>query len=272
MKRIWLSCLVVLLALLLLLQGAAQSAELVVYDTAGVLDADVIADLTRLNGETREKANVSLRVITKHFLGGDQPLAYAQDQLRGYQDSEEVLLLVMVIGEERYAVAMGEKAQEILGAEAVDTLLANSFRQPFLNRDYSRALADFSIRVARQLQSATGSRISTEGLFMAYVNQTPGPVRTPAPTPVNSSTLVENLLDSFFSKPDTNKSNAKLYEAQAKAAKQEDRGGLSFFQIALIGFVLYKIFGGRKDGRKGCGPLGWIFGTWGVSKFFGWRR
>lgn len=268
MKRTLVSCLAVLL-LVVLVQTPAQGADAVVHDTAGVLDAGVIADVTRLSGETQAKANVSLRIITKHFLGGAEPLAYAQDQLKGYPDSEQVLLLVMVIGEERYAAAIGEKARDVLGAEAVDSLLANSFRQPFLQRDYSRALADFAVRAAGQLQSVTGSRIGTDGLFTGYVDKAVRPAPT---TSLVSPTWVEDLLNSAFREPDTNKSNAERYETQAKAAKEEDRGGLSLFQIALIGFVLYKIFGRRKDGRRGCGPLGWIFGTWGASKFFGWRR
>lgn len=268
MKKTWLSCLIALLALALLLQGSAQGADTVVLDTAGVLDANVITDLTRLSGEIRNKTDVSLRVITKHFLGGAEPLTYAQEQLRGYQDSEKVLLLVMVIGEERYAVAMGEKARDVLSAEAVENILATAFRQPFLKRDYSRALADFSVRAAGQLQSASGSRISTDGLFAAYTSQAPSPVGTP----VISTNWTQDLIESIFSEPAANKNNAERYAAQAKAAKEEDRGGLSLFQVALIGFVLYKIFGKRRDGRRGCGPLGWIFGTWGVSKFFGWRR
>ena len=61
-------------------------------------------------------------------------------------------------------------------------------------------------------------------------------------------------------------------ERARQQAEREDRG-LSWGSIIVIGLVLSMVFG-KKDTRRGCGcgPLGWIFGVFGLSKFFGWRK
>ena len=87
-------------------------------------------------------------------------------------------------------------------------------------------------------------------------------------------TEVKGTSDGFFREREHEIDRAyRYYEEDTRVAKKADNN-LSLWQIALIGFVLYKIFGrdSRTGKKRGCGPLGWIFGTWGFSKFFGWRK
>lgn len=253
-----------LLALLLaafLLAGifSAQAASaLVVSDAANVLDPSLIEGIVDLNRQTEDKLDLSLKVITKHFLGGAQAASFARESLESYPDPDQIILLVMVIGEERYAVSLGREAQALISQDTVDNLLASAFRAPFLDRDYSGALAAFMAQLAGQLQRASGQTLRTKSLYSSAA-------LSPAVTP--------NPIEGFFRQPAQSLDNAQRYQAETEEAQRGDKG-LSLWQIALIGFILFRLFGrDRRTGRKrGCGPLGWIFGTWGVSKFFGWRK
>lgn len=255
-KKFW----IFLLAAFLLAGTAwAQSApSLVVSDTANVLDASLIEGITNINRQAERELNISYRVITKHFLGGAQATSYARETRESYPNADQVILLVMVIGEERYAASLGSAAQALISQDAVDNLLASAFRLPFLNRDYSGALAAFTSQLAGQMQNSSGKAIDTSGLYA-------GTALTP--------TAAVDPLDGFFREPAQSMDHARRYQEETEEAQRGDRG-LSIWQIALIGFVLYRIFGrNRRTGlKRGCGPLGWIFGTWGVSKFFGWRK
>jgi|LSQX01.2.fsa_nt_gb uncharacterized membrane protein YgcG len=245
----------------LLLAGTAWAQPTispVVSDTANVLDASLIEGIADINRQTERELAISYRVITKHFLGGAQAISYARETRESYANPDQIILLVMVIGEERYAVSIGSAAQALISQDAMDSLLASAFRLLFLNRDYSGALAAFTAQLAGQMQNASGKVIDASMLYA-------GAALVPSPS--------ADPLDGFFREPAQSMDHARRYQEETEEAQRGDRG-LSIWQIALIGFVLFKIFGrNRRTGQKrGCGPLGWIFGTWGISKFFGWRK
>lgn len=249
-----------LLAALLLAAPFAALAEddPAVSDTAGVLDDALAADIQSLDRQISSHLNLRLRVITKHFLGGAQASAFAEEARQSSGDPDNTILLVMVIGEERYAASIGESARKAISPDTMNNLLASAFRQPFLNRDYNGALSALTAQVAGQLQKASPEAFDT-GAFKPEATKAPAFTRSP--------------LDGFFREPDRDLDNARRYQEEVEDV-QEGRGGLSMWQIALIGFILFKLFGGnRRTGKKsGCGPLGWILGAWGISKFFGFRK
>ena len=255
--------LILLLALLLVAAPALAASSSVVNDAAGVLDPGLISGIQKLNEETQRKLDIRLQVITRHFLGGAQAASFAEETRQNQSESpENTILLVMVIGEERYAISMGEVPQALLGLDAVNNLLASTFRAPYLNRDYDGALRALISGLVVRMESASGQRLSSKELF----DSTPSD-----PSMVPDPTRAPNPLDSFFREWERSSDNAKQYEQNTR---DRGRSRLSLWQIALIGFILFKLFGrDRTTGRKrGCGPLGWIFGTWGISKFFGWRK
>lgn len=230
----------------------------VVNDSAGILDGTSVERVASLDRQLQEALDVRLRVITKHFLGGAQAAAYAQEAREGYPEADKLILLAMIVGEERYAVSIGQSAQALISQDTASNILASAFRQPYLNRDYDLALDGFLRQLTSQLENASGKTIGG-----AAANE--DVIRLPSTT--------SDPLDGFFRERERAIDNARRYEEESQDA-QKGRSGLSLWQIALIGFVLYKIFGKNpRSGRKrGCGPLGWIFGTWGLSKFFGFRK
>lgn len=248
--------LTLLLAVFLAVAPALASDLPAVSDTAGVLDPGLISGIQALSRETQRALDIRLRVITRDFLGGAQAPAFAEETRLISDDPEQTILLVMVIGEERYALSMGSVPQALLGQDAVNNLLASTFRGPYLNRDYDSALKSMMGGLVARMQNASGKRLDSSGLF---TSAQPEPTQAIDP------------MDSFFRQRERSADNARRYEEDAQDA---GRSRLSLWQIALIGFILYKLFGkNRTTGKKrGCGPLGWIFGTWGVSKFFGWRK
>ncbi len=249
-----------LVAALLLAGAVAALAEdqLVVHDTAGVLDSAITQRVIELNEETKSSLGIQLRVITKHFLGGSQAAAYANEARMAYEDADDIILLVMVIGEERYAISIGPEAALLISQESASNILASAFRQPFLNRDYQGALDAFLSQLAGQMQISSGKAFDRVD---------------PASSVIKLPTITKDPLDGFFRERELDIDKARRYEEDIRDAK-DGRNRLSMWQIILIGFILYKIFGrNRHTGKKrGCGPLGWIFGTWGLSKFFGFRK
>ncbi len=246
----------------------SQAQAAAVDDQAAVIDVNLAGEITELSKLTEDNLGIGLRVLTKHFLGGADVGAFTEKALSGMSGNENLVLLTVIIGEESYHAALGSRAQEMLGREKVENLLTAHFRQPFIrDRAYDRALASFFLALSEQIQSAAGKKLPANKLLLDYAEKTA--VR-PAVTSAPASPV--SWLEGILSDAENSVRNADRYVQETRQAEEGSGKGMSWFQIALIGFVLYKIFGRKKDGRKGCGPFSWILGTWGVSKFFGWRK
>jgi|LSQX01.2.fsa_nt_gb hypothetical protein len=252
--------------------GASSTAfNKAVDDLAEVLHPDLVKEISDFSGLLKQTYNMPVYIITKDFLGGKDVYAFARDTLANQAASgrPEVLVLALIIGEERYAAAMAESQQDALSLDKVEGILNDTFRTPYLkDRDYNRALAAFLLELADTLEARTGRSLPPQNLLRGFAGLTPVslPSATAKPNPGTS------WLDSIFEDSQRAEETATRYEEDAQAARENKGKGISLFQIALIGFILYKIFGKKRNGRKGCGPLGWIFGTWGLSRFFGWRK
>lgn len=249
--------LVWLLAVLLLLQAAAwaQDQAHAIQDSAGVLSAATLSEAEKLTEQLRQASGVSLQVSFRHFLGGADVQAAAEQALKELADPDNSLLLLAVVGEDSYALAAGRQAALKLSRDSRDNLLSTHFRLPFLARDYDRALAAYLQGAAAQLTRGQAGSIRVDEYF-------PGLGTTKRP----DSEVYRSL----------NITGGQEATEQPGAWRQRDQErdrGMSIFSIIAIGLVLSAIFG-KKDKRRGCGcgPLGWIFGVFGVSKLFGWRK
>ena len=245
----------------------SQAQAAAVDDQAAVIDVNLAGEITELSKLTEDSLGIGLRVLTKHFLGGADVGAYAEKTLSGMPGMRTWCCWTVIIGEKASA-ALGSRAQELLGREKVENLLTAHFRQPFIrDRAYDRALASFFLALSEQIQSAAGKKLPANKLLLDYAEKTA--VR-PAVTSAPASPV--SWLEGILSDAENSVRNADRYVQETRQAEEGSGKGMSWFQIALIGFILYKVFGRKKDGRKGCGPFSWILGTWGVSKFFGWRK
>ena len=245
-----------------------------VDDLAGVFSTEFVSDLSRYAQLMQEKLGIPFSVITRHFLGGKNIQTYANQTLESLPESGKAILLVLIIGEESYAVAIGEETRPFLSLEKAEAILNDHFRVPYLNdRAYEKAAAAFALKAGSYLEGRKDVRMNAASLLSRYAQGAAGEIILPTIQPNNS----EDFFGSIFENVITSREDARRYDKDARDAGDDSEKGLSLFQIALIGFVLYKILGrgnrkNNKNRRNGCGPLGWIFGAWGISKFFGWRR
>ena len=263
-KRLTCFLLIVSLALALPFLANAFQAD----DLAEVLPAGFVQEVDSFSQLTSTQLNMPIKLITRHFLGGRDIQAYARQQLEALNNAN-ALVLLLVIGEEDYAVALGEDLKADISPEKAEALLTTHFREAFLkDRDYARATASFLLEIAAFKASRLGMHLDSGQLLKAYAGRPAG--QTPAaafPTPGSS------WLDGIFGEYDITQEEIRQNEKDVKDALRGRGNRISLFQIAVIGFILFKIFGRKKVGsKKGCGPLGWIFGAWGLSKFFGWRK
>ena len=151
------------------LQGAAA-------DWAGVLSSDTIRDIDTLSQRVKNAAGGNIYVVTRHFLGGAETLAYGQYLFDAWELGDMDALLLMVIGEENYALVLGNQAGKLVPAESRNTLLANHFRTPYLARDYDGAVAALLLALSENLSRAAGKTADTAGLFgQMPVQSTPRP-------------------------------------------------------------------------------------------------
>lgn len=267
MKKLWFIFISFLMCFVLF-QTTAEFEALPVEDRAAVFSSQTQNDAVKLSKLIKEKTGLNLEIHARHFLGGADPDTNARRLLMESADQQNTILLLMVIGEESYAVASGANAQKLIGPELCDTLLSKNFRGDFLKRDYDRAVAGFMLSVTDELTKQTGEKIRLEGLFTNIIKNTASPLNTQPP-----ESKWTNIFDfnSFLREPVSATSDPAR---RSNRTGNEDRG-LSIGSIIIIGLVLSSIFGKDKKGRRkgcGCGPLGWIFGVFGISKFFGWRK
>lgn len=210
-----------------------------VWDMAGVLSDSTAADLATLN---ERMSGCRLTVVTRHFLGGKDAGAYARELLDS-ADSEEGAVLLLVIGEEDYALALGEQIAKALPAESQQSLLAQNFRTPYLNRAYDEAVADFALAFAGQVSRARGEKIDLDGLFGRI-----GLSATPAPQQWSGQSDINAMWQDFFGEDSPENRNNRDQEADWE-------GGLG--TLIFWAFVIYFLFFRRRKRRRydfGHGP------------------
>lgn len=150
-----------------------------VADLAGVLGEQTITDMEALNTRINTATGGQLYVLTRHFLGGVNAANYAKKVFDVWGLGSNDALLLMVIGEETYAIALGSAAEKTVPTDTQISLMANHFRTPFLARQYDEALADVAEQLGQTLAKAKNQSLDVAGLFGQTVLQsTPQPQTT----------------------------------------------------------------------------------------------
>ena len=148
----------------------------IVADMAGVLGEKTIADLTTLSERLENETGGHIYVLTRHFLGGADAARYADRVFEVWGLHENDALLLMVIGEESFALSLGSLAKTALPQETLTSLLASHFRTAYLNRQYDEAAADLAVTLGQALAKALGGTLDVSGLFgNASIQSTPQP-------------------------------------------------------------------------------------------------
>ena len=144
-------------------------------DLAGVLGEKTLEDLEALNDRLDSSAGGRIYVLTRHFLGGADAQQYADQVFQVWSLEEGDALLLMVIGEEEFALSLGADSKNALSTESRNTLLG-AFRNAFKARQYDEALANLTVSLGQAMAKAKGNTLSDTGLFgSAAIQSTPQP-------------------------------------------------------------------------------------------------
>lgn len=232
-----------------------------VNDDAAVLSVQTAQDIDELN---ERMDGAEFVVVTRHFLGG----ADAQEYCKGLFDywflDEDDVLLLLVIGEERYAVAVGDKVQSCISDEQLSSLLSSQLRASFINeRDYNGAVGDFLLAVSAQLARSMGENLNTGGLF--------GTEATVENEIFNNWS--GNWWEGFFGESHEEDDRELLIEyADDPYYYEAYEDDASISRLAIIAIVLVFIVSRRqRKGKRGLGFIGWLLAFSGFKearKFF----
>lgn len=208
-----------------------------VQDSALLLSQQTQRDIRTLDGRLREGADLSVAVVTRHFLGGAQPQDAAQALLDAREGGGRTVLLLLAVAEERYAVAVGGGVTSLLPQETIRTLATARLSAPFKAGAYDAAVGDFLRAMAGQVDAAGGGEIDTRDLFL------PPAAATPEPAPGRDATP--------WRPP----------ERAARRDADHDGTGWSLGKVVFIAIALYVVFGrGKRKGKRGgCASLAWLF-------------
>lgn len=218
-------------------ESAYPACQGAVTDLANVLSESAALDLDILSQRYEESTSGRLYVITRHFLGGKDVRQYAAALFESWQLSSLDALLLVVIGEESYALQLGEDAQDALPEEMISAYFSDYFHSDFTARRYDQAISTLMLQSGRRIASAQGESLSAAGLF----GQAEA-VKTPAD-------YVQDL-NAMFSTPLTPE---EIEEEDASILKEDESSGLSLWKILLIIVILRAIFGKKKKKRYNFG-------------------
>lgn len=219
-----------------------------VNDDAAVLSVQTANDIEKLN-ERMDGAEFT--VVTRHFLGGTDAQEYCKGLFDYWWLDEDDVLVLLVIGEERYAVMMGDAVKSCISEEQLSSLLSSQMRAPFINeRDYDKAVGNFLLSVSSQISRSMGESLNTGGLF--------GTQET-----VKNEVFDNwkgNWWEGFFAEvvgeDDWDKAPEYAGDSYYYEAYEDDA---SISRLAIIAIVLVFIVSRRKKkGKSGLGFIGWL--------------
>ena len=213
-----------------------------VADLAGVLGEKTITDMETLNTRLNTAAGGSLFVLTRHFLGGVNATTYAKKVFDVWGLGTNDALLLMVIGEETYALALGSAAEKAVPADTQISLLANHFRTAFLARQYDEALADTAVQLGQTMAKAKNQTLDVTGLFGQAAIQS-----TPQPQTTDDWWYGMFARDDYDARENDNDQYWKSWQNEWHS--EETR--INWRSVIIWGLVIYFLFFRRKRRRRG---------------------
>lgn len=240
MKKIAIIALCAWLALLPLAalgESAYPAMQGTVTDLANVLSESTVADLSELSDRYEDAVGGQLYVITRHFLGGKDVKSYADSLFDAWDLQEQDMLFLLVIGEENYALQLGDMAENALPDEMATTYLSSYFHSDYMARRYDAAVASLIPQVAKRIASAEGETLSDAGLFgMAEEIQSP-------------SSFIQDL-DTMFATLVISDDDDEIRIEEHNILQEDKSSGISIWKIILVIIILRTIFGKKKKRKR----------------------
>lgn len=233
MRKAGLWCLILILcwAFLFPAQGenSYPASQGKVTDLAGVISPQCAQDLAELSQRLEKAASGSLYVVTRHFLGGKSTQDYADGLFEAWKLGQGDGLLLLVIGEDAFALSLGKEAAQRLPGE-MRTALLGQFRSVYLSRAYDQAVTQLTLSLAQSLAKAAGKSLNTAGLFGKEEIQS-------TPAPLDLGAVFQDMFGTSYK------------EDQPVKDHQDEESDTNWRSVIIWGLVIYFLFF-RKKKRK----------------------
>lgn len=224
-----------------------------IQDSAAVLSKDTVDDLTTLCRELSEEDTLELYVATVDFLDGYTMTDYADGLRNFWKLDEDALLLVLCVGEDRYAFSGGRDVNDKLSPAVQRKLLASFLDKPFMAQQYDAAIASLVPALVREINKAYDTSVDVVGLFGVS-----------AQLPAAQGWLARLMHD------EDDPEDAPAFHI----TDEHIDTGLSLGKVILIVVLLLIIFGNhgssRRHDRRGCGcsPLSGLLAALGLWRLW----
>lgn len=216
-------------------------------DAAGVLSHTTLEDLRTLDNRLDNADALRLKVVTVDFLDAADADDYAAALFERWRLDDEDMLLLLAVGEDKYAVHAGEDVNRLISPGIQSKLLATCLEEPFLQQEYDAAIAAFVPALVSEINKAYGESISTNGLFGR-----------------SSSSMFADWASKL-------QSGAQTIEEAADSflTREDESTGFSLAKVILTIALLMIAFGSRKKNRKGS-PFFKLLAVFGLFKL--WKK
>lgn len=211
-----------------------------VSDLAGVLGEQTIQDMETLNERLEAASGGRIFVLTRHFLGGAKAQEYADKVFEVWDLEGNDALLLMVVGEDTYALSLGAAVKKAIPGDIQTSLLASHFRNAFLNRNYDEALADLAVSLGQSIPKTNGNTLDTSGLFGQSAVQS-----TPQPKTVDDYWYGMFARDDY----DARESDDETYWEDWQRQWRSEESSINWRSVIIWALVIYFLFFRRKKRR-----------------------
>lgn len=200
-------------------------------DAAAVLSHTTLEDLRKLDDRLDDADMPQLVIVTVDFLDGQEVQAYADALFTRWKLDEDEILLLMAVGEDKYALSAGQDVNRLISSSTQQKLLISAFEAPFLGQQYDQAIAAWAPALVQELNKVCEEAANTDGLFG------------------RSSTGLFSQWASSLRQPEPDSSSDSLL------TRVDRQTGFSLLKVILIVAVLMLFFGSfRIGGKHGSKP------------------
>ena len=231
-------------------------------DAAAVLSQSTLRDLATYAQRLKDETDIDLFVVTVDFLDGETLSSYGEGLLAQWKLDDDSLLLLLAVGEDKFATFSGKDVTRRLSRQVQDKLLSTSLEGPFLRQAYDEAIASFIPALTQEINKAFDADVSVGGLFGQAGSE---------------SLSVEEWADEWARRWNAAHDEEPTPDSVGDRVTREDKStGFSLGNVLLTVFLLMVIFGnfndrrGRHGRRRGCGcaPFSSILAALGLWKLW----
>ena len=233
-------------------------------DAAAVLSQSTLRDLATYAQRLKDETDIELFVVTVDFLDGETLSSYGEGLFTQWKLDDDSLLLLLAVGEDKFATFSGRDVTRHLSRQVQDKLLSTSLEGPFLRQAYDEAIASFIPALTQEINKAFDADVSVGGLFGQAGSE---------------SLSVEEWADEWARRWNAAHDEEPTPDSVGDRVTREDKStGFSLGKVLLTVFLLMVIFGnfsdrrGRHGRHRGCGcgcaPFSSILAALGLWKLW----